>query len=327
MGPVKEKWSEEYTPILDDIEIHPPDEWESDVPVYHKRRRAGLWTAIAVLTVALAVLAAYGYSVISQHDAELGWLSTRLGSISAVRAQANRLEASLKDWTGRQNNLAAQVQKMDGRWKSSLNSVRLQAAQLVANAYQKGHDELNQRTAILNAQIAEMASRQYAQQVHIAQLEKELAGTRQELASAKANYNRELASLQTQEVSSQREIASLDNTLSTDQVDFEATKNRDEEIVHGVSLHLTATDLAHQRFRGWIWLAESRRTIWVGSHPIDRPVVFYPNSGGEAYELVVTRVAPKEVAGYLLVPSSTNGQQADVASISKPISRSGRSSF
>lgn len=323
MGPVKEKWSVRYKPILEDVEIRPSEEWENeenDVPVYHKRRRAGLWTALAVLTVALAVLAAYGYSVISRHNAELGWLSARVGSISAVRNQANRLEANLKDWTSGQENLAAQIQKMDAKWKSGLNKVRLHEAQLVANAYQRERDELNERTANLSAQVAEMASHQYAQQVHIAQLEKQLASTRQELASAKENYTHELASLQQQEVSSQRAIASIDNTLSTDEVDFEAAKNQDEELVRGVSLHLTGTDLAHQRFRGWIWLAENRRTIWVGSHPIERPVVFYPKSGGEAYELVVTRVTPKQVTGYLLVPGSQSSQQSDVASISKPVS-------
>ena len=331
MGPVKDKWSVEYKPPLDDIEMHSFEEWDSDqsidTPVYHRRRTAGLWTALASLAVALAVGAAYGYSVISKHKAELTWLYGRTSSYSIVRERVNRLEASLKEWTVRQESLAAHVKKMDAGWKSGLNDVRLHAAELVANAHEKDHDELNQRTAALSAQIAETTSRQHAELVHIAQLEKELAGTRQELASAKASYTRELAALQQQQVSNQRAISSLDNVLSTDEVDFEAKKNHDAEIVPGVSLHLTTTNIAHQLYGGWIWLTRSRRRIWIRRQVIESPQVFYPVPGGEAYELVVTRVNPKEIAGYLLVPGDTNGDQQEVASNSKSISRRGQRTF
>lgn len=332
MAPVKDRWSAEYRPTLEDIEIHlQEDAWDrdqhSDVPAYHKRRTAGLWTALASLAVVLAVVTVYGYSVISNHNARLVWLSGLVQSVSAVRMHIDGVEANLKEWKGKQESLAAQVQKLNTGWKSGLNKVSQHAAELVANAYQKEQGELNQRTANLNAQIAEMTSRQNAEHVHVAQLERELASTQQELASVRADYTRELAALQQRQISSQQKIASLDNVLSTDQVDFEAQKNHDEEIVPGVSLHLTTTDTAHQQYGGWIWLARNRRTIWVRRQAIESPQVFYPVPGGEAYELVVTRVSPKEVAGYILIPSDTGSQQADVASNSKPITSAGRGSF
>lgn len=332
MAPVQEKWRAEYEPTFDDIEIRMPEEaWDSDqpndMPTYHRRKTAALWTAVASLAVVLAVIAAYGYSVISNQNSRLAWLPGLMKSVSAVRERTDGLEASLKQWGSRQEKLAAQVQRLDVGWKSGLDGVRQHAADLVNSAYQKQQEELNQRTAALNAQIAEMATRQHAEHVRVGQLEKQLADTRQELAAARQNSNREVAALQQQQISTQHAIASLNNVLSTNQINFEAGKNQDIEIVSGVSLHLTSTDIGHQRFGGWIWLARNRRRLWVRRQVIESPVVFYPVRGGEAYELVVTRVGQKEVRGYMLVPGNSKSQQADVASNNKSIIATGKGAF
>jgi hypothetical protein len=331
MGPVKEKWSVEYTPPIDDTEIHSFEEWDGDQSidslVYHRRGTASLWTALAAMAVAMVVAALYGYSVVSQHNNELMWLSGRMSSLGELHDRVDSIETRFNGWNAKQASLVAHVQKMDTDWKSGLDDVRLRAAALVWSARQRDNNDLNLRTASLNAHFDEIASMQRADQVLIAQLERELANTRQELASAKGAYTRELAELRQQQVVSQREVDSLQNELSTDQVDFEVAKNRDEEIVRGVSLHLSGTDLAHQKFRGWIWIAGSRRRIWVHDHPAELPVAFYPKPDGVAYELVVTKVGPENVAGYLLIPSETNSQQQDVASNSKPITRFGEGAF
>lgn len=331
MGPVKEAWNLEYTSAIDDTEIHSIEEWDSDQSVdtlaYHRRGTAALWTALAVLAVALAVAVAYGYSVISKQNTELMWLSGRMNSLGAIHDRVESAETLLNRWNARQAMLAAHVQKMDTDWRSGLDQVRLRAAGMVANARQSEHSELNRRTAALNQEITQVSAWQRTQLAHIAQLERQLADTRQELASAKASYTRELAALHQQHASSQQEIEFLNNVLSTDQTDFEAQQNRNKEIVQGVTLHLTGTDLAHQRFRGWIRLAGNGRTLWVRNHPVELPVVFYPKPDGQAYELVVTKVNRHGVSGYLLVPSETSIQQQDVASNSKPVTTSGQGTF
>jgi hypothetical protein len=331
MGPVKEKWSVENATPIDGTEIHSFEEWDGDQSIdslaYHRRGSAGLWTALAALAVALVVAAVYGYSVVSQHNSELMWLSGRMSSLGGLGDRADRIEQRFNDWRAKQASLAVQVQKMDADWKSGLDDVRLRAAAVVGSAVQKENSDVNLRTAALNAHIDEILSRQRADQVLVAQLERELANTRQELASTKVAYDRELAELRQQQVVSQQAVASLNNELSTDQLNFEVAKNRDEEVVHGVSLHLSGTDLAHQKFRGWIWMAGSGRRIWLHDHPAELPVTFYPKPDGVAYELVVTKVGPEDVAGYLLIPSDTNSQQEDVASNSKPITRFGEGAF
>lgn len=331
MTPVQERWSAEYKRAFDDVEIRPPEDWEGEpageMPIYHKRRSAALWTALATLAVALAVLAGYGYSVMSNQNTQLEWLPSLAKSISAVRTRTSGLETNIKEWGDKQDKLAGHVQKLDDGWQARLDRVRQHAAELVANAYQKEREELNQKTAALNIQIAEMSSRQHADQVQMAQLEKELTNTRQELAFAKEQYIHELADVKEQQISNEREMASINNTLSTDQVNFEAQKDSDEEIVPGISLHLTGTDISHQQYAAWVWLADSGHRVWVRHQAIEAPVVLYPKAGGEAYELVVTRVSQKGVAGYMLAPSNATTQSADVASNSKSITAPSEDSF
>jgi len=95
----------------------------------------------------------------------------------------------------------------------------------------------------------------------------------------------------------------------------------------GVSLHLTGTDISHQRYAAWVWIAASRRRIWVRSQTVETPLVFYPKAGGEAYELVITKVNPREVAGYMLVPSNSGIKGTDVASNTKHIKRQNGGDF
>lgn len=323
MGPVKEKWSGEYTLPIENTEIHPVEEWDSDrsidTLVYHRRGTAALWTAIAVLAVALAVALTYGYSVISRQNTELMWLSKRTSSVATMPDRVNSLETLLNRSNVRQAMLAARVQNMDSDLRSGLDQVSLRAAGMAANIRQSADRDLNQRAAALNAEIGQIAARQRTQLGLISQLKSELANTQLELASARTEYAHELAALHEQQVSSRQAIYSLNNVLSTDQVVFEAEKNHDAEIAQGIALHLTGTDMAHQKFRGWIQVEGGRHTIWVRNHPAELPVVFYPKPGGESYELVVTKVSADGVSGYLLVPGVSGSRHQDVASYSKSI--------
>jgi hypothetical protein len=324
---IKEGWDTNKKPRLEDVELRSPGKRAGneyrDVHTYHTRGRTGLWTAFVLLTVVLGVLAASGYWLLRNQNAQISWLPVLSKSVSSLRDRTSALEASLKEGSSKQEVLAATVQKLNSGWEARLKGVRLYAAELVGHAIAKEHAELNQRTAAINAQVAGVKSSQQTDQVHLAQLEKDLASTRQELASVRDGNSSQLAALQGQQASTRDEIASLNDVLSTDQVDFEVQKDRDQEIVPGISFRLTGTDIAHQRFRGWVWLQGSAHRVWFRRQAVESPVVFYPQSGSEAYELVVTRVNRKDAVGYLLMPSGSN-KQAAVASNIKPQTRAGK---
>jgi cell division protein FtsB len=325
---IKEGWDTNKRPGVEDVELRSPGKRGGseyrDGHTYYKRRRTGLWTAFVLLAVVVGVLGAGGYWLLKNQNAQISWLPGLSKSVSSLRDRTIALEASLKEWSSKQEALAATVQKLGNASEARLKGVRRYAAELVAHAIEKEHAELNQRTAALNAQVADVKSNQQADKVHLAQLEKDLASTRQELASVKDGSSSQLAALQEQQASTRDEVASLNDVLSTDQVNFEVQKDRDQEIVPGISFRLTGTDIAHQQFRGWVFLQGSAHRVWFQRQAVESPVVFYREPGGEAYELVVTRVNQKDAVGYLLVPGGSK-QQTAVASNIKPLARAGKS--
>jgi predicted nucleic acid-binding Zn-ribbon protein len=316
---------EQRRPRFDDVELGSPEAADDfgygGSPVQYKRRTRGLWIAFVLLAAFVAAIAVYGYRTAHSQNNQLAWLPNLTKSISSIRERTATLESNLKDWSSKQEKLSATLHNLKAGFASQLRSVREHADQVVAAASQKQSAELNQRTAALKTQIDDVASRQRADQIHMAKLDEKMASQHQELASVKESSNRQIASLQQQQVSTQGQIASINDTLSTDQVNFEAEKKQDTEIVPGVSLHLTGTDISHQRYAAWVWLAGSRRRIWVRSQTIETPLVFYPKDGGEAYELVVTRVNPRDIAGYMLVPSDSNAGGTASAANHKPAMR------
>ena len=314
---------EQRRPRFDDVRLDSPeassDSSYGGASIQYKRRTRGLWTAFVLLAAFVAAIAAYGYWAVYSQNSQLAWLPNLKKSVSSISSRTDTLESNLKDWASKQEKLSATLHNLKAGFASQLRSVRKHADQLVAEASQKQRAELDQRTAALKSQIDEVASRQRADQIHMAKLDEEMASQHQELASVRESSNQQIASLQQQQVSTQGQIASINDALSTDQVDFEAEKNQDNEIVPGVSLHLTGTDISHQRYAAWVWLAGSRRRIWVRSQTVETPLVFYPKAGGEAYELVVTRVNPRDIAGYMLVPSDSKAGGTDAAANHKPV--------
>ncbi|TAM84706.1 MAG: hypothetical protein EPN47_00915 [Acidobacteria bacterium] len=324
---IKEGWDADKRQRFEDVELHSSEDLGFSNRPYYKQRKAGIWIALILLAMVVAAVGAGGHWILSNQSAQLAWLPGISKSVSSLRERTTALEADLKEWSAKQEVLAARMQKLDGEWESRLKGVRQYAAELVAHAIQKEHADLNQRAAALNAQVDEMKSRQQADQAHLEQLEHDLASTRQDLASVKDGSSNQLAALQEQQASAHDQIASLNGLLSTDQVGFEAQKGRDEQIIPGISLHLTRMDISHQRFQGWIWLKGSGRRIWFRRQAIESPVVFYPDPGGEACELVVTRVNRKDAAGYLLIPSDSQQHFGHIASNIKSTTRAGKNDY
>ena len=53
---------------------------------------------------------------------------------------------------------------------------------------------------------------------------------------------------------------------------------------------------------GYIWLMPDRRTLWVRSQGLQKPLVFYSQTDERPRELIVTRVTKNSIIGYVLVP-------------------------
>ena len=308
MTPASERCSPEF--ILEDRgRVESADDWESDraeadeVAAYYKRRAAGVWTALAVLVVALAAVTLYGYSVLRRQGIELRQIPVVAKSLPAISQRMVSIAKGLDAWRDNQVNLSAQVQKMDSAWMSQLGETRQQTRRMIAEAHGSLLKDMNQRTSGLQAQLSQLASDRNSDRARLAQLEQQLVEARYELENTQKKYASELVALREKQGEENREIGSLSSMLAVQQVTFEIHKNQTARVVPGVSLKLTAANVRRQQFDGWIQSASGNQNIFVQNQGVLRPVMFCPNDHDQAMELVVTKVAKDSVAGYLLIPA------------------------
>lgn len=298
--------------VLDDSKRNQlvEDDWGGDRPddatPYHRRKSAGIWVALATLTVALAVVAGYGYAVLSAQDTQLSQIPGMASSLPAINQHLSLFERRLSDWGNNQQALASRVGTMDAQWNLALAAAKQQTAGLVAETESRLNRQSVQQTRAISEQLAQIESSQRAYQARLTEAEGELAEARRQVVALRQNYSQEIAALHEQQAEARNEIDALNSALATRQVGFEIQRNREQEIVPGVVLQLTGTNVHYQRFDGWVKQSESGEKLWIHGQGIQQPFVFYPSQQDEAYELVVTGVTAKSVTGYVLVPA-TNG--------------------
>ena len=273
------------------------------IPPSQKRTGTALWLALMALAIALAGETWYGWLALQKHGIQLSQLPGVQETLSALGGRIGATEAKLgalaADWDG----LVKRVTKLDRKFSSELQLARKQTQELIAQAQGHMQAELDKRTQVIDGRLSQVEFNQDAQREHLAQLQKQLeARVREEVASVRKDTGTDLASLHEQVDQSQGELHALARKLDRERVDFEATKNDTREIVHGISLRVTNTNVSYQRYAGYLWFLPDTRTLWLPNVGVQQPVVFYPKQGGQPYELVVTRVAKDSVVGYLLQP-------------------------
>jgi hypothetical protein len=66
-----------------------------------------------------------------------------------------------------------------------------------------------------------------------------------------------------------------------------------------------------------MWVLPDRRTIWLRQQGAQEPVDFYGYNDGMKRELVITSVAKRSVAGYLLLPKKATTAES-ASSLARP---------
>jgi hypothetical protein len=84
-----------------------------------------------------------------------------------------------------------------------------------------------------------------------------------------------------------------------ERMNFDLPLNHSQELAHGVWIDFSRTDVARQEFDARVRLQPDGPEVTVQGRGIDTPVVLGPRADGATRELVVTRIGPKSVAGYL----------------------------
>lgn len=84
---------------------------------------------------------------------------------------------------------------------------------------------------------------------------------------------------------------------------FELVKNSPTELAPGVTLTVLKTDPDYQRFKGYVFMTNEAKTLWLNNLSANESVDLYSQRYTHPYSLVVTTVNNDGVVGYLLLPA------------------------
>ncbi|HZP01919.1 MAG TPA: hypothetical protein VFD30_16655 [Terriglobia bacterium] len=288
-----------------------------------KSRTTALWVAFALLVAGLFGVTGYGYYLLKQSNIRIRQLPAAMKSVVALNARLNATEARLTSWASDWQELAGRVGSLEQKSAKNLRAANKHAERLTTELEGRLEEKMDGQAYIDNTRLNALESGQRAEHAQLARLEQELGSARRELAAVQQDLtayrqaaNQRLANLDSQTAGNSREIGSLSQRLDARRVDFELRKDHTHEVAQGISLKLTATDVARQKFGGWISLTPDGRTLWVERQGVQQPFVFYKPKDKERCELVVTRVAQDSATGYLLVAATGNtGNARDISEL------------
>ena len=275
-----------------------------------------LWWAVSVLSLALICVMGYVYLALRQNNISLSRLPGPQPVLAALGGRMSSAEASLHDLTANWAGLAERVDKLDHKISSTLAVARNQAQERIAQAEGHMRAEMDKQARMTDARLARVESDQTAERARLAQmqdqLQTEVTGLRQEVASNRDETGRDLAGLHGQVNQSHSDLRTLAQGFDRRRVNFELVKNSAVELAPGVSLTVLKTDVSYQRFEGYLSLTFEGRTLWLPNMGAQEAVDFYSKQAKRPYDLVVTTVNKRGVAGYLLLPAgeSQGGPEA-----------------
>ncbi len=282
------------------------------------KRTSGLWAAVVLLALALAGVSAYGYLTMHQNGMALSQLPGIQQLVGTLQGRMDATEGKLRDLTANWASVSEQVAALNSKMRSSLQNARKHTEELIMQEQERIEAEMAKRDQAINARLAQVESEQQAQNERLAQvqdwIQKNVDGVRQEVATEREDRGRDLKALRQDVDQNRGDLQGLTQKVDRQRVDFELAKNKQQDLVPGISLTVTRTDARYQRFEGYLELIEDSRTVWLSKVAAQQAVPFYLKRGGQPYDLVVTTVTRDGVVGYLLVPRDKGLETGDAAS-------------
>lgn len=287
---------------------------EVDVRQIHDANTGSLWMAFAFLLVILAGVSFYGYRILQESNVQISQVPAMLKSMTAMNGRLDGVEGKLHAWATDWQSLSERLGGLEKTVKNNYQRARKHSEELNAQLEERIEDRLDGRDHVVDTRLDQLESDQKSEVARVNELSQELADARQEIASLRQETNTDLALLHHQASGNDEQLGAIARQLKHDRVNFEVAKNQVSSIVPDISVNLTATNVAYQRFTGWVYYLPDQRFLWVRDHGVQQPVVFYGRNNSQQYQVVITSVRDASAAGYLLLPGERQVTQQAAAS-------------
>jgi predicted nucleic acid-binding Zn-ribbon protein len=282
-------------------------------------RRAEIFWPIAIVVVAAGVgIAWWCFPYLSS---KLGKSTTPVVEVSAPTEsdyfgpRIKALEERLIDWSKDKAGMTDRIAQLEKSMGAGIRRARSETTALVEGVKR----DLAQGMAAVQTKLTGIESAQNETHEQVARLQQDVAAAQRDLVAAReanAQLANQVAQMEQSQNSTQGQVSRLQNrmlesdnrvdalsyTVERRRVDFELKRDRAEEIISGIHLTVTRTDVARQKIDGWVQVAG--RIVWLHDENAQQPIALASVGEERPYQLVFTRVADNSATGYMLVPSA-----------------------
>jgi hypothetical protein len=262
-------------PMLNPIENKWPVYHEGSTEPDYRRKSKAIWVVVVALAAVLGASAYYGYLALNKQSIQVSQLFGSQTALNALGKRVDSAEGTVRELRGGWEALGQRVTKLESlqsRVRVNFEQTRKYAETLTQQLHQQLSAEIDARSSALDARLGQVEAEQTAQRSQLAQVEAELKQDVASVTSAQEETGRDLSGVHRQVETNARDLNVLSQRLDPKRVDFELTKGQTEELVPGVSLRISGTDLVYQRYRATMWLLQDRRTLWLRDQGVHQPI-------------------------------------------------------
>jgi cell division protein FtsB len=296
-------------------------ERQEDEQESHSRRTKILSIVLGLLIVILGGAVWFAYPTVRDQQQTAMQLLGLKDIAGALGGQVESIEAKVNQTAKGFPALTSRMDQLQSSMKSSLQTASTQAQAAAAQVGQRLKQDFNQTFQAIQSRLTGLESNQHEASERVTQLQEQIAGLKQELASMReestaaaarvkqlqdeqqTRSTAALASLDQKMASQQTSLDSLSSRMDRKRIDFDLPKRQTEQIVPGIYLTIRRTDAGKQELDGTLQLGAESQMLPIRAQGIQKPIMFYTGSEQRPIELVFTQVTKDGVRGHVMMPS------------------------
>jgi chaperonin cofactor prefoldin len=241
--------------------------------------------------------------------------------VDQLSGEMKSADTRLSAWGASQEELQEQIGRIRREMRTGLEAAGKQSGAAASAMIQRVQAEVASQVDGIRTRLSGLENSRESDRTQVAELQRELTQVRGELAqqshelsgfrdqvaaglaSQSASTESQIAGVRQSEERNRRQVETISAGLALQRVDFEVRKNRNTDIVPGVSIFVNGIDVPMHTVTAHLWVTPDRRTIRMKSQAVQVPMEYYGSADGKRRELVFTHVTRNSVSGYLLMPA------------------------
>jgi DNA repair exonuclease SbcCD ATPase subunit len=259
------------------------------------------WVPIAITVLFLAL----GGGLFWLHYQNQNSQAELQAELTATKTRADQLANALEETNQRLAQVSGQQQVTSQ--KLGLTQDELARARTLAQQIQKNQEDVQSRTAQLNAQIGQVKQENEAR---FGKVTNDLTGARtdidtnrKELEATKARLTSAIGDLGVQSgliAHTREDLEALKRLGDRNIFDFNLVKSKQAQRIGPIQMRLTKTDTKKNKYT--VLVTVDDRTVEKKDRTVAEPVQFLVRGSRIPYEVVVMEVDKNRIVGYLSTP-------------------------